>query len=91
MPHTYRSLNGRKGTNDGYPIDYEMNTIEEEELYDLKLDPEEKNNIAAQHPDVVLKINAIADSIRLVLGDRLTGIKGNEARPVGLAASKVEN
>ena len=91
VPHTYRSLNGRKGTNDGYPIDYEMNTIEEEELYDLRLDPEEKNNIAAQHPDVVLKINAIADSIRLVLGDRLTGIKGNEARPVGLAASKVEN
>ena len=91
VPHTYRSLNGRKGTNDGYPIDYEMNTIEVEELYDLRLDPEEKNNIAAQHPDVVLKINAIADSIRLVLGDRLTGIKGNEARPVGLAASKVEN
>lgn len=90
VPHTYRSLNGRTGTNDGYPVEYEMNSIEEAELYDLKSDPEEQNNIAAKNPDLVKKINAIADSIRHVLGDRLTGIKGNEVRPVGVAASRAE-
>jgi hypothetical protein len=32
---------------------------------------------------MVIKINKIADSIRKILGDRLTGIKGSEVRPVG--------
>ena len=27
LPHTYRSLNGRKGRNDGYPVPYDMNEI----------------------------------------------------------------
>jgi len=32
---------------------------------------------------MVNKISKISDSIRLVLGDQLTGIKGLEVRPVG--------
>ena len=31
----------------------------------------------------VEKVNKIADSIRQVLGDQLTGIKGKEVRPPG--------
>jgi len=83
VPHTYRSLNGRMGTNDGNPIPYEMNTIETPALFDLQNDPEEIQDVAAVHPEIVDKITKIADSIRGVLGDRLTGIKGNEVRPVG--------
>ena len=83
LPHSYRSLNGRKGTDDGYPIPYEMNKIETPALYNLESDPKELLNIANQNPDLVEKISKIADSIREVLGDRLTGIKGSEVRPVG--------
>ena len=87
VPHTYRSLNGRVGTSDGYPIPYEMNKIEEPVLFNLETDPEEQNNIAQEHPKLVVKISKIADSIRGILGDRLTGIKGSEVRPVG----RIEN
>tara|TARA_A100000164_G_scaffold380814_1_gene429681 strand:- start:743 stop:2149 length:1407 start_codon:yes stop_codon:yes gene_type:complete len=83
LPHSYRSLNGRKGTDDGYPIPYEMNKIETPALYNLEFDPKELLDIANQNPDLVEKISKIADSIRGVLGDRLTGIKGSEVRPVG--------
>jgi len=83
VPHTYRSLNGRAGTNDGHPIPYEMNTIATPALFDLQTDPEEKINVAQKHPEMVAHISKIADSVRLVLGDRLTNTKGLEVRPVG--------
>ena len=83
VPHTYRSLNGRKGTNDGFPVPYEMNKIETAALFDLESDPSEKNDVAQENAVLVAKISKIADSVRAVLGDRLTGVKGNEVRPVG--------
>jgi arylsulfatase A-like enzyme len=83
LPHTYRSLNGKQGTNDGFPVPYEMNEITSPELYNLQLDPEEQKNIAALHPEWVAQISKIADSVRGVLGDRLKGIKGSEVRAVG--------
>jgi hypothetical protein len=76
-------LNGKQGTNDGFPVPYEMNEITSPELYNLQLDPEEQQNIAALHPEWVAQISKIADSVRGVLGDRLTGIKGSEVRAVG--------
>tara|TARA_B100001996_G_scaffold213786_1_gene164191 strand:+ start:925 stop:2355 length:1431 start_codon:yes stop_codon:yes gene_type:complete len=85
LPHTYRSLNGRKGTNNGIPIKYDMNEIKFSELYNLSNDPSEKNNLATTNQDVVLKIEKIADSIRYILGDKLKGIKGKEVRPVGIS------
>ena len=83
VPHTYRSLNGRQGTNDGFPVPYDMNTIAENALFNLETDPQETTDVAAQHPEIVAKIAGIADSVRTVLGDRLTGVKGKEVRPVG--------
>ena len=83
VPHTYRSLNGRIGTNDGHPIPYEMNKIETPALFNLETDPSEQEDLAEKYPAIVAKISKIADSIRGVLGDRLTGIKGAEVRPVG--------
>ena len=87
VPHSYRSLNGRKGTNDGFPIPYQMNEITTPTLYDLTNDPSELNDIAFKHPKIVKKISKIADSIRFILGDQLSGIKGTEVRPVG----RIEN
>lgn len=83
VPHTYRSLNGRSGTNDGFPVPYDMNEIESAALFNLSTDPKEETDVASQYPEMVKKITKIADSVRLVLGDQLKGIKGREVRPVG--------
>ena len=42
-----------------------------------------KIDLASKHPEIVIKISKIPDSIRTILGDKLTGIKGKEVRPVG--------
>ena len=83
FPHTYRSLNGREGGKDGYPVNYDMNEIDEIELYDLKNDISESKNVADQHPKIVLEIKSLADEMRKILGDKLLNIKGTENRPAG--------
>ena len=60
-----------------------MNTIEKIELYDLKNDISETNDVAAQHPEVVEKIKVLANEMRSKLGDKLYNIEGTENRPVG--------
>ena len=83
LPHTYRSLNGRKGRNDGYPVPYDMNEIKTPKLFNLDFDPSEINDIANENQQIVNHILMIADSVRYVLGDNLKGIKGREVRQVG--------
>jgi len=82
LPHQYRSLNGRTGTNDGLPIDYDQNQIEQE-LYDLENDISEKNNVAKDHPDIVTRLLTYAEKARNELGDKLTDRIGTENRPIG--------
>ncbi|WKN29898.1 sulfatase [Porifericola rhodea] len=83
FPHTYRSLNGRKGRNDGLPVNYEQLAFENVELYNLKEDIGETTDVAEQHPEIVAKIKALADEMRKDLGDRLTGIEGQGVREAG--------
>lgn len=83
FPHRYRTLNGRKGGENGLPVEYEYNTIDEIELYDLTADISETKNIADQHPTVITKIKALADKMRNELGDSLTEQIGTGNRPIG--------
>jgi len=83
FPHRYRSLNGREGTNDGLPIDYDQNDLTELELYDLHNDIGEKNNVIAEHPDVLRRLEAYAERARTELGDSLTDREGAGVRPIG--------
>jgi arylsulfatase len=83
FPHTYRTLNGRVGGKDGYPVKYEMNALESIELYNLKEDIGESKDVAAQYPEIVDKIKLLADEMRSKLGDKLFKIEGSENRPVG--------
>ena len=57
-------------------------------LYNLKLDPGETKNVAAQHPDVVERLQHIASSARADLGDSLTGAAGKNVRPHGDVGAK---
>tara|TARA_B100000768_G_scaffold181903_1_gene207283 strand:- start:2707 stop:4122 length:1416 start_codon:yes stop_codon:yes gene_type:complete len=83
FPHRYRTLNGKEGRNDGKPIKYEYVNLEERELYNLKKDPSENKNVFNQFPEIVKKIEALAEIKRGEIGDNLTGKIGSENRPIG--------
>ena len=50
-------------------------------LYDLSRDPGETIDVKDKHPDVVQRLQALADNYRRDLGDDLTGVKGSGRRP----------
>ena len=53
------------------------------ELYDLRSDIAETNDVHADHPDIVKALMAKLDSCRRDLGDSATGAAGEDVRPVG--------
>ncbi len=53
------------------------------ELYDLAEDIGEKNDVAEAHPDVVRELQAKAQAMREDIGDTVTGIAGENCRPIG--------
>ena len=76
----YRSLNGRAGGVDGIPVKYDMNIIEQNELYNLKDDPRELYNVYNEFPEIAKKMEELGEKARIELGDNLTGIKGVKIR-----------
>ena len=83
FPHRYRTLNGRPGGTGGIPVNYDYNTIDQIELYDLSLDISETNNVASENPEVVEMISALADEMRNELGDKLNDQEGVGTRSIG--------
>jgi arylsulfatase len=84
FPRSYRSLNGRNGGKDGLPVKYDQNIVSENELYNLKNDPSELENIINDHPEIARKLSNMGDNARKDLGDNLTNIKGSGTRDVGM-------
>ncbi len=82
LPHGYRTLAGREGGSGGKPVSYSQAKIGLE-LFDLKQDVAEKNNIADQYPEQVARLKKLAEIARADLGDKLTKRKGAGVRPVG--------
>ena len=78
--HTYRTMAGQPQGKDGLPGDYTYLTLDEVELYHLPTDPGERTNIAEKHPEVVAQIKALANEMRLKLGDALRDQTGSEVR-----------
>lgn len=83
LPHTYRTLSGRPGGQDGAPAAYDSRKLEKAELYDLVNDVSEKTNVASKHPDIVKRLEAEAEKAREELGDTLTNRKGKGVREPG--------
>ncbi len=57
------------------------------ELYDLVNDPSETTNIIDQHPNVVARLEELAELARISMGDARLKREGNDVRPIG----RVEN
>jgi arylsulfatase A len=85
LPHTYNALqqkvdDGRRGTVARTPV-------ETAQLFDLRADLGERNNVAAQHPEVVRQLEAFAEKTRGELGDTLTKREGKGVRPADRVAT----
>lgn len=52
-------------------------------LYNLIEDPGEQKSVAKDHPDIVIKLGALANEARKQLGDERRKIKGTNLRPIG--------
>jgi arylsulfatase A len=81
LPHEYRTLDGPPGK-DGQPGPYRQAHIGLA-LYNLTEDVGEQHDVAADHPDVIKRLTAIAEEARADLGDSLTNREGKNRRPPG--------
>ncbi len=80
FPHGYRTMAGRPGGTDGIPTSYSQAKIGLA-LFNLENDIGEENDVAADHPDIVKKMQTMADRMRADLGDGK--IKGSGVRAPG--------
>jgi hypothetical protein len=83
FPHHFRSYEGMTPGNDGFPGKYAKGVVHEKELYHLKTDISESNNVIKNHTEIVAELEKIADSIRWQLGDNILNITGHENRKPG--------
>ena len=67
---------------DGFPGPYAQLEVGLE-LYDLENDISETNNVVKQHPEIVARLQRLAQQARDELGDKLTNCKGSGVRPHG--------
>lgn len=84
FPHNYRTMNGQPQGKDGLPGTYKFIDLESIELYNLDNDISETKNVASENPEIVEKIQKLADEMRMRLGDKLYNIEGTENRPAGI-------
>lgn len=82
FPHKFRTLAGNPGGSGGIPADYQTGEIGLS-LFDLAKDPGETTDVAAQHPGVVTRLEALADKARQDLGDNAKKMKGSGVRECG--------
>jgi arylsulfatase A len=81
FPHTYRTLKG-KGGHGGKPAAY-VDRATGLALFNLEADVGEQHDVAAEHPEVVARLEKFSETARDDLGDTLTGRVGKNVRPAG--------
>jgi arylsulfatase A len=81
LPHTYNAITRQ---HDHAVLRHEERKVGSE-LYDLEDDVSETTDVAARHPDVVRRLQALAEKSRQDLGDSLTSRVGKGVREPGRA------
>jgi arylsulfatase A-like enzyme len=88
FPHGYRTLAGREPGAGGTPGSYDESVRTGLALYDLERDVGETTDVADKHPDVVARLQALAEAMRRDLGDGLTGVAATGAREPGRVTAR---
>lgn len=86
FPHKARSMTGQESGKDGTPGRYRQLPVGLE-LYNLRDDIGEANNLAESRPEIVARLQALAEIAREDMGDSLTRRPGKGRRPPGKAAA----
>ena len=82
FPHAFRSLPpGVELRDDGIPVKYQMNQLEALALYNIEEDLAETNNLVDDQPEIVLKMQELAEKARADMGDALQDREGKNLRP----------
>lgn len=66
-----------------WKLHFSKRGAETHELYDLEADIGETTDVLTEHPDVVERLEALAEQARMTLGDARLGRQGSDVRPVG--------
>jgi hypothetical protein len=75
----------------GIPGKYDYSVKTGLELYNLETDPSETTNVISSQPEVMDKVQQLADEMRYELGDSSTGVTGIHNREAGQVEAKLEN
>jgi arylsulfatase A-like enzyme len=67
------------------PLDPPAGPLPPPRLFDLAADLGETTDLAARHPEIVARLEALADAARADLGDSWRGVKGRGCREPGVA------
>ncbi len=86
LPHTFRTLAGAAGGRDGNPVAYQQRKLTTSQLYDVDADTSETTDLAMARPEVVARLQALAEQARGDLGDSLTSRVGSGVREPGRLA-----
>lgn len=87
FPHPGRTYSGFEPGMDGMPGRAVENFAHEGGLYDLRRDPGEQYNLIEFYPEIVERLNKIADEAREDLGDDLLEMPGKNRRQAGRLTS----
>lgn len=82
FPHGYRTMAGRPGGTGGIPNDYSQDRIGLS-LFNLESDMGETTDLKDIYPEVVRRIQQLADAMRQDLGDSIAGVTGSGRRSPG--------
>lgn len=83
FPHHYRDYSSFPPGNDGKPGRLANSKLEKPELYDLRRDVGERYNIYDEYPEIVKRLESIAEKYRVDLGDDLSKRVGKNRRSPG--------
>jgi len=82
FPHTTRTMKGQVPGKDGFPGKYKPLAVGHE-LYNLSDDIGETKDVAADNPEIVKQLEALAEKAREDMGDALTHRTGSGGREPG--------
>lgn len=82
LPHSYSSVENETPGSNGWPGKMHRTNVGLA-LYDLRRDPGERYDVKDQYPEIVERLQQLAEQARADLGDDLTGRKGKNRRPPG--------